>query len=136
MELQDTIADKGLWVTAKEPAQLPKPRQTQPWTTAVSVSSAPAVLEKCFLPSLFGFSRFPLTCAKSMVLSTTYRKKNWQSLSAKEVYEGVIVKDFKTESFFIMVGSEINMKRIKERWGVKREERGDTGTHSLWRQIG
>lgn len=71
MELQDTIADKGLQISA----QLPKPKQTQLWTIIVSVSSAPAVLGKCFLPSLFGFSRFPLTCAESMALSSTYRKK-------------------------------------------------------------
>lgn len=40
-----------------------------------------------------------------------------QSLSAKGVSVGVIVKDFKTESFLIMVGSEFNKRGIEERWG-------------------
>lgn len=43
-------ADKGLRLetSAKEPAHSPKLGQIQPWPTIASVSSAPAVLEKCF----------------------------------------------------------------------------------------
>lgn len=127
--VQATTAVRGASISPKEkllPSIL-EALQIQPWTIIVSVSSVPTVLQKCFLPSLFGFSRFPLTCPDYLLLSATQEHRNWCNGAClqESVSVGIIVGDLKIKSFLIMVGSEFNIKRrIAERRGKEEEGQG------------